>query len=375
MNIVVNAILFHEKPRGVGRYLNSLLSEISKIDTVNKYYIYYAPWMREYEFLKIDNKNFNFICLNLIPRNKILRNIYQGLIFPLVILKHRPDILHIPDTSPVFFTTCKTISTIHDLAEFHFPEKYSRVQSILRKILVKIQSKKSHKIITISSYSKKDIIDKLGVESNKVQVIFNGVDSHRFKKLIKSSNLPSKIENKKYFLYVGEIERTKNVPIIIEAFNDLPKKIQNEYDLVIAGKKGNDYKKVLDMIEKYKLGNKIHLLNYVDEEQLVNLYNNCKCFIFPSLFEGFGLPILEAMSCGTCVLSSNSSSLPEVGGKSVIYFDPYNKNDLKDKIEKIINNSELYEKIKNSGLRRAKKFTWYNTAIETLKVYNNSIKD
>ncbi|KYC63717.1 glycosyltransferase family 4 protein [Heyndrickxia coagulans] len=369
MNVVINAVLYHERPRGVGRYLNNLLKKMSEIDKENSFYIYYAPWMSKYEFLKIRSKNFHFICLKRIPRNKILRNFYQTFLFPLIILKNKPDVLHIPDTSPILFTTCKTVSTIHDLAEFHFPEKYSKLQSFVRKLTVKLQSRMSHSIITISSYSKKDLINILGLNPNKIKVILNGVDTERFsfkRNFLSTLNLT----RQNYILYVGELERSKNVPVLLKAYSALDKKTKKKYSLVLAGRKGNDLETIEKIINKNNLDDSVIILDYVTDDELISLYKGSKCFVFPSLFEGFGLPLLEAMSCGSLVLSSNSSSLPEVGGDCVLYFDPSSPRDLKLKLEEIIEmDEELVNNYKKKGIERASKFTWDECARKTLNCY------
>ncbi|MGG4405947.1 glycosyltransferase family 1 protein [Geobacillus stearothermophilus] len=367
MNIIVNAILFHEKPRGVGRYLNNLLKNLALIDKKNNYYIYYAPWMKEYEFLDIQQDNFTFICVK-VPKNKLLRNLYQAFVFPFIILKHNPDLLHIPDTSPVFFTTCKTISTIHDLAEFHVPEKYSKIQSKIRKFIVKNQLKNSHHVLTVSHYSKNDMLKLLRKPSEKISVVYNGVDYKKFNKQV-YNNLPKVASQKKYFLYVGELERTKNVSCIVNAYSLLPSNIKEDYHLILVGRKGNDFRNIYNLVQEKKIQSKVHFLDYVSDLELVSLYNNCVAFIFPSIFEGFGLPVLEAMACEAPVLCSNASCLPEIAGDAAMLFNPYDVNDLSNKMELIIKRPDLSHKLIENGLKRVREFCWKTCAKNTLDVY------
>lgn len=369
MNIVINAILYHEKPRGVGRYLNNLILELSKIDKTNNYYIYYGEWMKEYSFLDVEQENFKFIETK-IPRNTIIRNIYQGFIFPFLIKKHEVDVLHVPDTSPVFFTTCKTVSTIHDLAEFYVSEKYSKIQYLMRKIIVKGQAKKSDYILTVSQYSKNDIINRFDINANKITVTYNGVDKKILNKNSNLNELPKGIKKNRYLLYVGEIEKSKNVGIIIEAFNLLTNNIKDELSVVIAGRKGNDYSNLIELVNKYNLNDKIKILDYVSDEELNSLYKNCNAFIFPSLFEGFGLPIIEAMASKVPVISSNSTCLPEVAGDAALLFNPNNNEELKIAIEKIILNENISNKLIEKGINRVKYFDWNKTARKTLEVYS-----
>ena len=361
MNIVINAVLYHEKPRGVGRYFNNLLPELAKIDHENEYYIFYGKWMDAYEFLKVEQSNIHFVCLD-IPRNKIVRNLYLAIVLQLKIKKYKPDVYHQIDTSPILLKTCPTISTIHDLAEFEVPEKYSKFQSMSRKLYVRGQMKLSDLIITVSEYSKNDIIRRFHLPKEEVIVVPES----------SSSNLqPSKIkpEHEKYILFVGEIERTKNLGIIIEAFEMLNEEVKDTFSIHVVGRKGNDYENCKKVIERTGLEDKVIFHDYVDDEELLALYEKAYVFVFASLFEGFGLPVLEAMTLGVPVICSNATSIPEVGGYAVLTFNPKDKMELKGKLEQIISCPELREKLIESGLQRAAEFTPRVCAEKTLEVY------
>ena len=368
MKIVINAILYHEKPRGVGVYLNNLIKNISQFDKKNEYFIYYGKWMKDYEFIQTTSPNINLIEIS-IPRNKLIRNLYQAFIFPIYILRHKPDLLHIPDTSPIIIKTTKTISTIHDLAEFYCPEKYSKVQAIGRKMIVKLQVALSDKIITISDFSRKTLIEKLNINKNKIITIYNGVDVEKFTKDVRREEIEKfEIEDKKYVLYVGEIERTKNVSILIEAHKELYKK---GFKLVLCGKKGNDYGNILKIIDKHNLKNKIIFTNYVTENELIALYRNAWAFVFPSLFEGFGLPIIEGMASGVPVICSNKSCLPEIGGNAVLTFEPHDRNSLLDCYNQLYYNEDLVFKLNNLAKERVKEFTWEKMAKKVIEAYED----
>lgn len=373
VNVIINAILYHEKPRGVGIYLNNLIQELSKTDDTNTYIIYYASWMKNYSFLKIKKENFKFVKANIL-RNRIMRNLYQLLVFPLVISKFDPDIVHIPDTSPVLLKRYKTVSTIHDIAEYTYPQKYSKVQALARKAIVNIQCKRSDKIITVSEFSRKNIIRNFLLDEDRVIKIYNGVNLDTFKS-IESFNVGSKfnLASEKYFLYVGEIERTKNVSVVVNAIRNL--KCKDQFKFVICGKRGNDYENIKHQIENLGVEKKVVFTGYVSEVELRELYSHCFTFIFPSLFEGFGLPVLEAMACGAPVICSNASAIPEVGGDCVLKFDPLSENELLKKIYFLINNSEVRENMISKGKIRTSKFKWQETARMTIDVYKGMQND
>lgn len=227
--------------------------------------------------------------------------------------------------------------------------------------------KKAKKIITISNSSKNDIIKTYGVKANKIAVIYPGIRKISVNERVLNMNELNKkfgIEGD-YILFVGTLQPRKNISKLIEAFSKLKK--QN-LKLVIVGKKGWLYEDILNAPAKFGISEKVKFLDFVNDEDLPSLYKNALCFVLPSLYEGFGLPVLEAMQYGCPVLTSNVSSLPEAGGDGAIYFDPQNADDIAQKIEEVISNKNLREEMVKKGYNQVKKFSWKKTAKETLKV-------
>ncbi len=358
MKIAINAILFHSKPRGVGNYFNTLMSELLKKEDDNEYYVFYGPWMNEYSFTKLQSPKLHLICLN-IPRGKILRNLYLLLFFPFKVKKYKVDFLHNIDTTPVIFKTTKIISTIHDLAEFVQREKYGKIQGMARRMYVKLQAKKSDSIITVSEYSKKMIHQILKINEDRIFVVYNSF----------SKNISKPSNKVNMFLSVGEIERSKNFGTLIKAFDKFNNK---DYKLTIVGREGNDYQEVLQAKNNALNKDNINLLGYVSGEELKNLYATSKVFVFPSKFEGFGIPLIEAMAYSLPVICSNASCLPEVGGDAPIYFDPNNVDELKEKMEQVINDHSLMEEMIKKGYKQLENFKPELSAAKTLIVYKKT---
>jgi len=365
MNIVINAVLAFEKPRGVGRYINNLLSGLADIDKENEYYVYYGKWMAEYEFLRISKSNFHFIELD-IKNNQLTRNLYLALWLPIIIKKHRPHFLFLIDTQAMLIKTCPILSTIHDLAEFEVPEKYSKKQGLLRRMIVKNQIRISDKIMTVSNYSKNDICCRFGVDERKIQVTYNSVETLENVEIIKPQN---------YILFVSETEKAKNLITLLKAYTHLPEIIKNHLMIKVVGKKGNDYENILSFVEQNCLEKVVEFYGYVSEEDLNRLYKNAYVFVFPSLFEGFGLPVLEAMAKGVPVICSNSSSIPEVGGECVMTFNPKDDNELSKLIQYLFENDEVRLSMIRNGIERARKFSKINAANETLNVFKTFNKE
>jgi glycosyltransferase involved in cell wall biosynthesis len=229
---------------------------------------------------------------------------------------------------------------------------------------------RADKIITVSQNTKDDLVEMFNYNPNKIKVIYNGVDSSY--KLIDNKKLISEINNKyntgeNFLLYVGNIKPHKNIPVLLKALSNIDK--QNK--LVIVGKRDKAYDEIFDIIDQNNLKDRIIFTGFVPDEDLILLYNAAALFVYPSLYEGFGLPPLEAMACGTPVITSNVSSLPEVVGDAAITVDPHNIKELSKKINKILSNKDLQNKMIQRGIERAKQFTWDKTARETIKVYED----
>ena len=225
--------------------------------------------------------------------------------------------------------------------------------------------KKSDMIITGSEFTKKEIIKELNFDQKNIRVIYHGVDSSVFKKyesVETDLNLP-----KKFILSVGSIEPRKNLIGLLKAYNLLSKEIKEEYHLVIVGFKGWNNSEIMQLINKNS--KYIHYLGYISDKELAIVYNLASLFVYPSFYEGFGLPVAEAMACGVPVLTSNVSSLPEVGADAVLYCNPKDAENIKVQIETILSSKELQKTLSNKGIIRATMFSWDNSATEHINVF------
>ena len=249
--------------------------------------------------------------------------------------------------------------------------------------------KKARKIFTISKISKDDIIKVYGVPSEKVIVTYPGIK--QFSMNSQFSNF-KKIKDKygisgDYILFVGTLQPRKNIVRLIEAFShvilrakpegsrEILRSAQNDITLIIVGKKGWLYEEILEAPKKYGIENSIKFLDFVPNEDLSVLYQNALCFVLPSLYEGFGLPVLEAMKYGCPVITSNVSSLPEAGGDAALYIDPLNVSDITAKIKMVFEDNKLRKEMIEKGKKQVAKFSWEKTAKETLKVLEEIAKD
>ena len=301
-------------------------------------------------------------------------------ILPLKLKKDQIDIFwgtqHCLPKRTDYTKKMKYILTIHDLAIFKFKKIGSFYNTIIQKIIVKKACNNADKIIAISNATKKDIVDICNIPEEKIEVIYNGTNyTEQYgiaEKEEKNILKELEIDNKEYILFLGTIEPRKNVDTIIKAFEILKEK-NKKLILVIAGGLGWRYKKTLELIEKSTVKDDIKIIGYVDKTKKEVLYKNSKCFVYPSLYEGFGLPILEAMNGQTIVVTAKNSSLTEVGGECAIYCEEeLDENKLAESISKALNMS--LEERKNTITKSrelVKKFSWKKTSEAVLNTLKN----
>ncbi len=264
-------------------------------------------------------------------------------------------------------STTKLTLVIHDLSPLLMPEFYSLKSRIWHRLVnIKKLCKRADQIIAVSEYTKKSIVEICGVDPNKITVAHLGVDHDRYRPNIDQSVMRG-VRNKyllpqEYLLFVATIEPRKNLIKLIEAFNML----QGNEHLVIAGKFGWNYNDVISQINNSPKNKQIHLLGYVPESDKPALIKMAKVFVWPSIFEGFGLPVLEAMAVGTPVVTSNVSSLPEVCEESALLVDPYNSAHIAKVLHEVLNDKQLREQLSMKGLAQASKFSWDKT-VEVIK--------
>ncbi len=300
--------------------------------------------------------------------------------FPFELWRDRPDVFFTPiQTVPFFLPKCKIIVTIHDLAFLKFPNDFTFKACLKLSFHTKRAVKKAEKIIVPSKATKNDIIKYYKIDSEKIEVIYHGFASYRPARNALRSNAgrPATTGQQpvnKYILFVGIIQPRKNIQGLIEAFEILKNNFQlstPNFQLIIVGGKGWFWKKVFEKAEKSKYKEDIIFTGQVSLKKLLELYQNAEVFVLPSFYEGFGLPILEAMANGVPVIAGNNSSMIEIVGGAGILINPYKPEEIAEAIKKIIQDKNFKEKLIEKGLKQAKKFRWEKCAEKTMKVLTN----
>lgn len=282
----------------------------------------------------------------------------------------RPDVFFSPGHYSPRFTQVPRVISIMDLAFHHFPEYFTRKDLAQLRSWTKYSISKADAIITISQASKDDILKLYPVKREKVHVVYPGVKQTLSLQphIYPMKELENKFGIKKdYLLFVGTLQPRKNIKRLIEAFSKVHQD-SSDIQLIIVGRKGWKYEEILSAPQKYGVKESVKFLDFVADDDLETLYKNALCFVWPSLYEGFGLPVLEAMQYGCPVITSNVSSLPEAGGDAAVYVDPENVEDIVSKIKKVIGNKELRDDMVKKGYQQVKKFSWEKAAKETLEI-------
>lgn len=384
IGVNINLRFFSEKKRsGVEEYTINLLENLIKIKPQWYFILFFNKWKKKlpsFKWLKM--KNVEVKEVNFYP--KILT--FSSFVFKypkLDKLLNGVDLFFLPNFAIFSFSKkLPLVLTVHDFSFFYFKEFFTFKSYLWHKFCVNYLIKRADKIITVSQSTKDDLLNFFPkINSKKIETIYHGI-SEEFKILDKNNLKLREIKEKynlpdNFIFYLGIVEPRKNINLVIKAFNFLKKEFNKEikdFKLVIAGQFGWRYKKILDLIEKSLFKKDIFLINDFDCRERVYFYNLAKIFVYPSFFEGFGLPVLEAMACGLPVITSNISSLPEITGDAAILIDPYNTNDLVLAFKNLILDKDLETYLINKGLERAKNFSWKRCAEQTSKVFEDLLK-
>ena len=365
---------------GIGRVLINILSELAKQYPEDKYVLF-----RNFDFKEYDNltqyQNIEIVDVPYTKESGLKNILWHQWLFQKLLKKYKCDIAYIPNFTLLLWKTIPTIVTIHDLIEYNVPDKFSKARMFYRKqVCDPLMAKKSNHILTVSKSSYKDIISYLGVKPSKLTLTLNATDRNVFKKYSKEKIIPAikkyNLEYKKYLLFVGTIDFPgKNIKTIIEAFFNLRSKNElNGIKLVIIGKNGFNSKVIYDFVNASPFKDEVIFTGYLNDDDLPKYYAGATIMLYLSLFEGFGLPVLEAMSCATPVICSNTSCFPEIVEELDVKVPPTDVNAVEEKILKILSNTIYYEILSQRCYEKSLKYSWTESARVYLNVFEQILK-
>jgi glycosyltransferase involved in cell wall biosynthesis len=343
---------------GIGRYARELIEALGLVDQTNHYLILLPQ--AEHPFTARPNMQYRVV------RFPLFRRRVWEQVAPLMVGHY--DVLHFPYDSCVAWKRGKFVTTIHDVKPVLFPDLRARTSfnSRIEQWLVGDRWKTIDHVITVSEHSRRDLLAHVPLRPDQVSVTPLGLDAERFRPV------EHRQEGKPYVFCVAGSDPTKNVGSLVAAFAKLPASLRDRFDLLLAGDvcKREDIRAA---IEHAGIGAHTKLVGIVPDGQLVAYYQQATVFVFPSLYEGFGLPVLEAMGCGCPVICSNASSLPEVAGDAAVLIDPHRPEQLAEELARVLESSVVQSTLRARGIARAKEFGWDRTARQTVAVYERIV--
>jgi len=285
--------------------------------------------------------------------------------------KNKIDVFFSPAHYAPRFSFCPTVVTIHDLSYFYYPQEFLKKDLFKLKQWTDYSVNRAKKVITVSKTTKKDLVKYYPHIEPKIKVIYNGMEKEESENNTPSTNFKS-LTSQKYILYVGTLQPRKNIVTLIRAFR-LFHANHPEFKLVIAGKRGWLFDLIFKEAQDLYVNEHIIFPGYVSDEELVGLYRKAFCFVLPSLYEGFGIPVLESMNYGCPVIASFNSSLPEVGGDACLYIDPQKPEDIVSKLELLLEDKTLRKELIKKGKGRISFFSWTKCGKETLELLQSTV--
>ncbi|WP_396590768.1 glycosyltransferase family 4 protein [Allomuricauda sp. R78024] len=368
--------LFRKKKHGMDMVALELIKSLQKIDHKNEYVVFVKP-------------DFDDTCIPNAPNFKIVQLEskwgypgWEQIALPKAAYKEGCDVLHCTSNTGPLFSKVPLITTLHDIIYLEsisiFKKEgtwYQKLGNMYRRYFVPPVIKKSKKVITVSNYEKERINNHFGFKDNRLTAIYNGVGSH-FKKLTDQNSLRT-IKDAyalpdNFFFFLGNTDPKKNTKGVLKAFSDFNKEYPNRYKLVMLDYDERELQKLLASIDSEEIRPLIHLTGYVPNTDLPAIINQCTIFLYPSLRESFGIPILEGMACGVPVITSTTSSMPEVAGEdTALMVDPFNTLEITTAMKTLVEDKILAQVLAEKGIKRAKHFSWETMARNVLELYED----
>ncbi len=356
---------------GIGTYTYQLIKSLSSIDDINDYLIFMPKGLKTELSLA---HNFTFADISA----GCSFNFWDEVNIPNILSDKGIDIYHVPQNGVGLSLekACPSIITLHDVIPYRLPETVSKRYIKIFSENIPSIVEACEGIITVSNFSKQDIMKAFNYTEDKIQVTYLAAESiyKPMDKTFSKAFLKRKyaLENK-YILYVGGFSPRKNISGLIRAYSIFADKYNVK--LVIAGTRGKSYEDYLELVQNLKITDKVVFPGFIPTQDLPFFYSGAEVFVYPSFYEGFGLPPVEAMACGTPVISSNVTSMPEIIGDAGILVDPKDVIELSKAIEGVLLDKDLWQRLSKHGIKRAAYFSWKKNAMETLSFYNRIMSD
>jgi glycosyltransferase involved in cell wall biosynthesis len=354
---------------GINSYIYHLLRHLGRIDSGDRYSVFLSERSFVDEQLRLHYTRW--------PTHRpMVRIVWEQLVQPIALLRADVDLLHAMAFVGPLAAPCPFVVTIYDLSFLHFPEAFRPWNRRYLQFLTTHSARRARRVIVISESTRCDVVKMLGVPEDRVDVAYCGVDemfhplpAAEVSRFREERGLPDR-----FILFLGTLEPRKNVQTLIRAYATWRRAGPDIPRLVVAGGKGWYFDRIFAQVEELGLSGEIIFPGYVSQQELPLWYNAAELFVYPSRFEGFGLPVLEAMACGVPVVTTNVASLPEVAGDAAWLVSPDDESQLIEAMRCVLNDSTLRQEMRARGLAQAAAFTWERTARQTAKSYHQAMR-
>ena len=376
MNIGISTSVIQRGQTGVGQYVFALLRAL--LANAGGHHFTAFVLKRDLPLFQEFDSALELVTVPECFRHPVANILWHQTVLPRLVRQRHLDVLHVPSYRRLLRSRpCAMVATIHDLAPFHVTGKYDPLRMFYGRVVVKRLAHRQHSIIAISRNTARDIFRYFDVPRDRVRVVYNGLDHKRFRPPADAAIHEQARRHWKvgapFFLYVSRLEHPgKNHVRLIAAFDQFKRTTNSPWQLVLAGKDWTGAEAIHDAIRQSPFAHDIRALGFISDAELPSLYHAAAACVYPSLYEGFGMPPVEAMACGCPVLCSDRGALGEVIGDAALIADPDDTHDLSRKLRAMAADRDLRERLRQRGLRQAHRFDWTETAAATLDVYRRT---
>jgi len=372
MKIGIDATPLPAQPFGAGKYIIELIRHLPLQTSAHRFVVFATPSGRR-QIGDLPTKNLEWVAAPDLPSS--LRLVWEQIRLPALARRHGLDLLHSLHYTSPYTLPCPSVVTFHDMTFFLFPKLHTRTKRFLFPRLIRLSARRASALIANSGSTRRDAMRILGMPPNRIQVTPLGVS-----KVFQPIRDPQILANSRrrfglpdaFILFVGLIEPRKNLPLLLKAYAQLVERGDSFLpSLVLAGKKGWGCRQVERLVETLHLQDKVHFAGYFPDDELPIVYNLAQALVYPSTYEGFGFPPLEAMACGTPVIATDVAALAENIGQAGLLIPPLDEHALMEALQTLLSDPGLQMRLTQAGIKRAADFSWERTARLTLQIYES----
>jgi len=369
VTIAINTLPLLDNQAGAERYTRNIINYLVRLNGDHQYHLILSRINQS--LYRPNQGNFQQTVVDVNTRHKLLRILSEQIYLPRLLKRQGVNLLFSPCNIGPRFLSVPLVITLFDLHWLRFPELFSPLRLAYLRRALTWSARKAEAVLTISENSKKDLINLLSVPEEKITVTYVGLDP-LFREIPEKSELQELRRRyglkDRFILSVGQLHKRKNIPGLLQAYQRLAAHSPLNVQLVLAGGEGDGAAEVREAVRQIGR-DRVVFTGCLPDEDLLRFYHAAECLVYPSFYEGFGLPVLEAMACGCPVITSNVSSLPEVAGEAALLIDPHRIETIAAAMDSLLTNPILSQTLIQKGREQARKFTWEDTARKTLEVF------